>query len=209
MKHKMIQPYSFLRVLHAIPTSNSFDLYLDEELYAKDLLYEDFTIYKPLTKGEHVISICLHKDTEPLLTRTLWISPEKVYTLVVTYAPHSETLQCYLMNDPHKKIPEEHFLLRVGNFSQNLMPLQLRLVDTTPLFKKITSHQLSSYLSFSPATYTAELIDLDSKKTILTKANCTLKLSRYYTLYIIGGTKPFPTKLLLTIDGNSFLHFDQ
>ena len=208
MKQKTSQTYGFLRIFHAIPSSSSFDFYLDETLYAKDLLYEDFTVYKPLTKGEHVISLCLHKETEPLLTRTLWISPEKIYTLIVTYAAHSETLQLYLMNDPPKKLPEEHFLLRVGNFSQCPMPLQLHFIDTKPIFKKIASHQLSSYLSFTPAIYTAELIDLDLQKVILTKANCILKLSRYYTLYIIGGTQKFPTKLLLTIDGNSFLSFD-
>lgn len=208
MKQKISVPHSFLRIFHAAPSSISFDLYLDDHLYEKDLLYEDFTVYKPLISGEHVLSICLHKKTEPLFTHSLWISPQKIYTLVVTYAPHSETLQGYLINDPPKKIPEEHFLLRVGNFSQYLMPLQLHFIDTKPLFKKIVSHQLSSYLSFTPSTYTAELIDLNLQKVVLTKANCILKLSRYYTLYIIGGTQNFPTKLLLTIDGNSFLSFN-
>lgn len=208
MKKKVSQPYGFLRILHAIPLTDSFDFYLDEQLYAKDLLYEDFTVYKPLSIGEHVVSLCLHKEIEPLLSQTLWISPEKIYTLIITYTPHSKALQCYLINDPPKKIPEDHFLLRVGNFSQHLMPLQLHLVDTKPIFKKIAPHQLGPYLSFTPNTYTAELIDLNSQKVITTKTHCTLKLSRYYTLYLIGGTKECPTKLLLTIDGNSFLTFD-
>lgn len=208
MKSKILQPYSFLRVFHATPSSISFDLYLDEQLYAKDLLYEDFTTYKSLINGEHLLSICLHKETEPLLTRRLWMSPEKIYTLVITYLPHSETLQMYLINDPPKKIPEDHFLLRIGNFSQLSHPLKLHLVDTQPIFKKVLSQQLTTYLSFIPNIYTAELIDPEEQKVIISKPNCILKISRYYTLYTIGGTEKYPIKLLLTIDGNSFLSFD-
>ena len=208
MKEKVSKPYGFLRILHATASSDSFDIYLDEKLYTKDLLYEDFTVYKPLAVGEHVLSVCLHKEAAPFLTHPLWISSEKIYTLVITYDSHGETLQGYLMNDPQKKIPEEHFLLRVGDFSQHLMPLQLRLVDTKPLFKKIKPHECTPYLSFSPGTYTAELTELGSQNIMSTKPNCILKLSRYYTLYLIGGSKQFPNKLLLTIDGSSFLYFD-
>lgn len=208
MKQNAHPSYGFLRILHAIPQPNSFDFYLDEELYAKDLLLEDFTVYKPISSGEHVLTLCLHKQTEPLLKRTLWISQKKIYTLVITFAPHTESLQFYLMNDPPKKLPEEHFLLRVGSFCQNPTPFQLHLVDTKPIFKKISPHQLSPYLSFTPATYNVELVDIESQKVIATKKNCLLKLSRYYTLYIIGGTKNCPVKLLLTIDGSSFLTFD-
>lgn len=208
MKQNVHQPHGFLRILHAIPRPNSFDFYLDEKLYAKDLLLEDFTVYKPIPSGEHVFTLCLHKQTEPLLTRTLWISQEKIYTLVITFAPHTESFQFYLMNDPPKKIPEDHFLLRVGAFCQNPTLFQLHLVDTKPMFKKIASHQLSPYLSFTPDTYNVELIAIESQKVVATQANCLLKRSRYYTLYIIGGTKNCPVKLLLTIDGSSFLSFD-
>lgn len=208
MKKKISQPYSFLRVFHAIPSSISLDLYLDDQLYTKDLLYEDFTVYKPVALGEHLLSICPHKETEPLLTRNLWMSPEKIYTLVITYTPHSESLQIYLMNDPVKKMPEDHFLLRIGNFSQIMQPLKLHLVDTKPFFKKVLCHQLSPYLSFIPNIYTAELMDPEEKNVLASRADCHLKVSRYYTLYSIGGTEKFPTKLLLTIDGNSFLSFE-
>ena len=207
MKPKTSQPYSFLRIFHATPSSISLDIYLDEQLYTKDLLYEDFTVYKPLISGEHVISLCLHKETEPILTRSLWISPEKIYTLVITYAPHSETLQSYLLNDPLKKIPEDQLLLRIGNFSQIDAPLKFHLVDTKPIFKKIPSHQCTPYLSFNPATYTAELVHAESQEVLLSKTDCVLKISRCYTLYIIGGTEKFPTQAVLTINGNSFLHF--
>lgn len=209
MKFNFNQPYGYLRILHALPQMNSYDCYLDEILYAKDLLFEDFTIYKPIAAGEHLLTLCHHKETEELLNQSFRIAPGRIYTLLLTYDPHSEHLQLYLLNDPPKKIPEEQLLLRVAPFCQLEVPFQLHLIDTKPLFKKLKLGQPSPYLAFSPGTYTIQLIHLETQKVLLKKENCLLKPTRYYTLYLLGGTKDFPLRLVLTIDGNSFIFFPQ
>ncbi|MBE6022759.1 MAG: DUF4397 domain-containing protein [Cellulosilyticum sp.] len=198
---------SYFRLFHALPTAESFDLYLDDMLYTKDFLYEDFTLYKPISLGEHTLKVCPHKESEPIYERTFWISEKKIYTLVLTYTPNTTNIQGYLLNEPPKAIPEEHLLIRVGNFSQCITPLTLHLVETKPLFKKVPLRQTSSYLSFLPTTAAIELLEIENGHLLTTTSNNTFKISRYYTLYVIGGIENYPLKWVQTIDGNSFIHF--
>ena len=198
-------PCSYLRLFHALPTAESFDVYLDEERYTKDLLYEDFTPYKPLAPGEHQITLTAYHTTEPLYTRTIWLSENRIYTLILSYMPDSTNLQGYLINDPPKAIPEEHLLIRVANFSQYTAPLTMHLVDTKPIFKKVPLRQTSSYLGFVPTTAAIEVLDIESQKCLISKPTNIFKISRYYSLYIIGGTENYPLKWVQTIDGNSFI----
>ena len=200
---------SYLRLFHAFPTTQSFDVYLDEKKYAKDLLYEDFTVYKALTPGEHQLTICTHRTLDPVYERSVWISEHRIYTLVLAYLPDGSKMQGYLLNDPPKPIPEEHLLIRTANFSQHTSPITLHLEDIKPIFKKIPLRQTSPYLSFIPATAPIELADVTSQESLLTLPEHTFKITRYYTLYLIGGIENYPLKLIQTIDGNSFLHFEE
>ena len=199
---------SYLRLFNALPTPESFDVYLDEQHYTKDFLYEDFTPYKSLLPGEHQLTLTAYGSTESLYTRTFWISERKIYTLVISYITVSTQLQAYLINDPPKAIPEEHFLMRTANFSHHTSPLSLHLVDTKPIFKKVPLRQTTSYLSFLPTTVDIELLEIEGQNVLVTKPTNTFKITRYYTLYIIGGTEDYPLKWVQTIDGNSYLSFD-
>lgn len=208
MKAAAAPLYSYLRLLHALPTSLSLDVYLDGKKYTKDLLYEDFTLYKPLAPGTHQLTLCAHKSLDALYEREVWIGEHKIYTLVLAYEPSQAEIQSYLLTEPPKAIPEEHLLIRTGNFSQELVPISLHLVDIKPVFKKVPVRQTSSYLAFLPATASIELQEIESQKTLLKATPCTFKMMRYYSLYIIGGTKDYPLKWIRTLDGNSFLHFE-
>lgn len=201
-------PISYLRFFNALPTADNFDLYLDDHKCTKDWLYEDFTPYKPLTPGEHQLTLMPYRSQEPLYTRSFWVSAQKVYTLVLTYLPQTTDIQGYLINDPPKKIPEEQLLIRVANFSQHTSPLTMHLVDTKPIFKKVPLRQAGSYLGFLPTTAAIELLEIENQTLLATTPSNTFKISRYYTLYIIGGTEDYPLKWVQTIDGNSFIHFD-
>ena len=199
---------SYLRMFQALPTSESFDFYLDEMKYAKDILYQDFTPYKPLEPGEHLFKVCAHQSTEPLYERSLWMGDGKIYTLVLAHPPNTSTMQGYLINEPPKAIPEEHFLMRVANFSTQTTPMCLHLVETKPIFKKVPLRQCGSYLGFVPTTAAIELLDVSSQDLLLEIPPLIFKPYRYYTLYLVGGTEHNPLKCIRTIDGNSFLAFE-
>ena len=199
-------PICYLRFFHALPSSLSLDCYIDEKRIAKDLLYEDFTKYKLFTNQEHQITLCRHKETEPLLTQTLHLSSERVYTLVV-YGANEECLKLVLLNEPNKPIPSEHLLARCINLSCIEEPLKLCFQDTRPEFKKLTPGHYTSYLAFPPDTYHLNLLECVEKTPLFVEENRLFKLSRYYALYIVGGIENYPLKVITSIEGNSLYQF--
>lgn len=198
---------SFIRFFDAMPTPKSFDLYIDEQKVAKDVLYEDFTPYLHLESGTHQLKVCAYKKEEPLYERNFWISDMKIYTLVLSFMPHTTELHGYLINEPPKPIPDDRFLMRVANFSEHFSSMTNQIVETKPIFKRIPVRQVGPYLSFEPQTAAMELVDIDNQEVLMTVLPMCFKIYRYYTLYLIGGIEKYPLKWVRTIDGNSFLEF--
>lgn len=208
MKNKKETSEAFLRFFHAFPSPISLDIYLDDVLYIEDFLYEDFSPYKPLTKGEHQLSITLHGQTELLCTRTIWISYEKIYTLIISTDFKTLAPGLYLINDVQRPIPNEHCLLRLGAFSDFPDLMTIQFVDQTLGFKKVSPHQISHYLSFPPHTYAVIGLAHEKNKPLCELKSLSLKVSRIYTLYLLGnGSKQYPFHFLLSIDGSSFISF--
>ena len=205
---KNTESISYLRLFHALPTPNSYDIYLDEKKIKKDFLYEDFTPYYPLSSGTHTFTLCAYKHHDSLYTRQLTLNPHKIYTLVLAYEPSTLNIQSYLLVDIPKPIPEEHFLMRCGNFSLLTKPLTLHLADTKPIFKKVPLRQNSVYLAFTPTIATLELVSQENQTIVFTQTTQPLKVSRYYSLYLIGGHLNYPLKWITTLDGNAYLTFD-
>lgn len=208
MKKKKETFEAFLRCFHALPSPISLDIYLDDLLYIKDFLYEDFSDYKPLTKGEHQISVTVHGQTDILCTRSIWMSHEKIYTLIITTDFKTLESSLYLINDTQRPIPEGHCLLRLGTFCDLLDLVTIEFIDQTSGFRKISPHQTSHYLSFMPDTYHITALTHDKNDKICESKNTVLKYARIYTLYLLGnGAKDYPLHFLLSIDGSSFLSF--
>lgn len=208
MKKKKEICDAFLRCFHALPSPISLDIYLDDALYIKDFLYEDFSDYKPLSKGEHQLSVTLHGQTDILCTRSIWMSHEKIYTLIISTDFKTSVPGLYLINDTQRPIPEEHCLLRFGTFCDLLDLVTIEFIDQTSSFRKISPHQISHYLSFVSGLYHIISLTHDKKDKICESKNTTLKSGRIYTLYLLGnGSKDYPLHFLLSIDGSSFLSF--
>lgn len=208
MKKKNSPAEAFLRSFHAYPTPKSLDIYLDDTLYVKDMLYQDFSQYKPLSKGEHHISITLTGESVIIAMRSIWISPQKIYTLIIAPDLKNEIPGLYLINDVQRPIPENHCLVRVGAFCEKRELIHIHY-DNHPLsFKKISPHQISHYLAFEPGNYTIIAEDLEQHEILCELRACELKVQRIYTHYCLGkGTKEYPFQLLHSIDGSSFLTF--
>ncbi len=208
MKQKAQSKDAFLRCFHGVPKSMSIDIYLDDVLYIKDMLYEDFSDYLPLSQGKHTLSIKAHHTDTVLCSREVLISKSHIYTLVI--APHQKnsTFNLYLINDTTRSIKKEYCMVRIGSFCALEDFWKVSVLENTLAFKKIAPHQLTHYLTFKPANYTLKLQGLDNSTLNYESPSFLLKPSRFYTFYLVGGQKPaFPLKSVLSIDGNSFLSF--
>lgn len=201
-------PYCYLRFLHGIPSYIALDFYVDDHLMGKDLLFQDFTNYQPLTDKEHTFSLYKHREKEVLFSKTIVLCAYTIYTLMV-YPTENGNLQFLLLAEPPKRIPESHFLARVINISVSPQSLKLVFKEKYPEFKRCASSHYTSYLSFPPDYYDLLVYDQTTDSPICFHQDHILfKPMRYYALYLLGGTSLYPLTLSTTIEGNSLLSFD-
>lgn len=203
-----------LRFFHCFPVLDALDLYIDQKKYCKNVLYEDFTTYKVIAPGEKHIRIMPFEESEPIGEKILTLESSHIYTIIIAPRTKEATAPTiYLLEDSLRPIKEQSFLIRFGQFARYLDGVEFSLkVPKSPHIhaKKVSCYELGYYIPLPPNEYTLSLKDLQTQKELLTLHKLPLKLRRYYTIYLIGlGTKAFPTKAILSVDGNAYITFKE
>ncbi|MBU3143484.1 DUF4397 domain-containing protein [Clostridium sp. CF012] len=196
---------SYLRILHASPKSPAVDVYINDILKFKNLPYADFTDYIEVITGEYNVKIyAAGTTTSPVLSKNLFVPPEKIYTIAaIGLLPNIDLLPV-----PETKImnPADMVYIKFAHLSPNTGPVDIVLPDGKILFKNISYKAFTDYIQVPAGTYTLEARPTGTKTTILYIPNIKLKSQRFYTVYAIGLLKGHPgLQALIPLDGSSYL----
>ena len=207
MSKKELSPLSYLRFFHALPVKFNIDIFVDQKLVFRDIMYEDFTDYIKITPGEHTIHITQTKSPMTIYSLVWRIPAEKIYTaLIAPQTKDSIGIEIYKIEDIQRVIPSNHFLIRSGHFSMNRPSIDTSLSENAPVFKRVGSSEVTNYISLEPNLYNLQVSDSQTGKLLIKLPRIRLKTSRCYSIYMIGnGTKEFPLTAALSLDGNSYL----
>jgi len=207
MKNKCLPTFCNLRFFHAFPSPLPLDLYIDDKPFAKNILYEDFTTYKPLLAQDYTLTLCKHHEKEVLFTQTFHLHMKKNYTIAL-FPTADQCYQLLLLNEPSKEIPDEMLLARTINLTSQTDSLKLLFKEMRPEFKKLQAAHFTSYLAYKDGTYHLQLLQPSTEKIVYEQKEINLKASRYYAFYIIGGLDAYPLKVISHIEGSSLYHFE-
>ena len=196
---------SYLRILHASPKTSAVDVYINDMLKFKNLAYGDFTDYIEVITGNYNVKIyTAGTKTSPVLNKTLFVPPEKIYTIAaIGLMPNIE-----LLTVPETKItqPANMVYIKFAHLSPNTGPVDIVLPDGRILFKNISYKAFTDYIQVPAGTYTLEARPTGTKTTILYIPNIKLRSQRFYTVYAIGLLKGQPgLQALIPLDGSSYL----
>lgn len=218
MAHQKNNPLCYFRLFNARPTKDAFDVYLDNERLYSYLLYEDFTKYYPLPSGKHVIKVTYHHQQDTLYEKKINLQRHQIYTGVLAHKyKEPDSYHIFCLEESKKKLEGEHLGLRLLHFSSFPDDLFLGLDDTPLPIRHIRFGQASSYLMRTAATYnlyvdhksTQVHLNPDTPSPLATFTNQKLKPGRLYSLFFVGtGTAIFPYKVVLSIDGYSYLKLE-
>ena len=208
MKNENISSQSFFRTFNGNCTNNSFDIYVDDKLFNRDLLYKDFSVYTPITAGKHTVALTLNGDSNIIINRDIYIKPYQIYTLIIAINSKTLSSNLYFIEDTRKKIPKDSCLVRIGNFCTEKEILELSFLENLRVFKKVFSASMSNYMRFNGETFTISTKYMHNKDSFISDTSFNFKPYRIYTIYILGdGSACYPFECLLSIDGSSFLSF--
>lgn len=196
---------SYLRILHASPKSPAVDVYINDILKFRNLTYGDFTDYVKVMTGNYNVKIyAAGTKTSPVLSKTLFVPPGKIYTIAaIGLLPNIDLLAI-----PETKTSEhlDKVHIKFAHLSPNAGAVDIVLPDGTVLFKNISYKEFTDYIEVPAGTYTLEARPTGTKDTVLYVPNIKLKPGRFYTVYAIGLLNGTPgLQALIPLDGSSYL----
>ena len=88
-----VGPTAYIRILHAVPGAPAVDVYANDNLIARGLVYSGFTPYMRVTPGSYKIQIFLSGTSQnPILSTDFSTPPYSIFTLAAIGAPSNISL---------------------------------------------------------------------------------------------------------------------
>lgn len=201
--------YGYIRFLLATPLSETFNLFLDQQLIHKKWCFSDFTPYQSFPYGQHLLQIKTKKHNTLFYEKKINIKPHGCYTYVLSYHPKKQTLYLFHLEDLKKPFNPHHSFIRFAHFGIDYYALDFATHQGRLLFKHKAYSTLTHYSPIEPETYDFHTAPLLEELPPLSLPKHKIKLGRQYTIYLIGnGTSAYPYTLLPSIDGPCFLHLE-
>ncbi len=196
---------SYIRILHASPDAPPVDIYVNNNLIAKNLKYSQFTQYVSIMPGEYTIKVFpTNTKSNPVINTSLNIPANKIYTAAAI--GKLANISLYPIEDPRLRPSRTRARVRFIHLSPNAPNVDITLPNGYPLFEDVGYKEITDYIPLKPATYTIEVRPSGSDDVVLYVPNIKLSSNKFYTIYAIGlvGDTP-PLQVLIPLDGNSYL----
>lgn len=196
---------SYIRILHSSPDAPGVDIYVNENLIARNLIYKEFSPYIPIVGGLYnVRAYPTGTKTNPVIDQNINIPPSSIFTIAVT-GRLAEIGLTLVPEPPIKRLPSETFI-RFVHLSPDAPHVDVTLPDGTRLFSDIEYKEIPSYIPIKPGRYELQARKYGTDEVILTVPNINFGSGKIYTMYLVGLTteKP-PLQLLIPLDGSTYL----
>lgn len=173
-----------VRLMHAIPNGPDVDVYANGKLIYSGLSFGTVTEYITMSANQYRVQ--LYKagtKSRPLITETLNIEPNGVYTLAITY--ENGEISFFVLDDTHSVKNPLLSSVRFINLSPDSQLLSLRLPENIVLFDEVAYLETNEYYPISPGIYNFIVITADGSFSKYI-SNVRLRRSQFITIYIIG-----------------------
>lgn len=199
------QPYSYLRLLHAVPGVPPVDVYANNSLIASGLPYKGFTEYLQIVPGTYHIQVFGAGTTGPVLLDTVVEVPgQSINTAAIIGAPAGMSIRTFY--ETVVQIPPGQLYLRFANLVPDGPDMDLVLSNGTELFSDVKFGMATNYTQIPAGTYVFYIQQSGTARSLLYVPNIHLQPQRFYTIYVVGrmdGTVPL--QVLVPLDGNSYI----
>lgn len=196
---------SYIRMLHSSPDAPGVDIYVNENLIARNLIYKEFSPYIPIVGGLYNVKVYpTGTKISPVIDTNINIPQSSIFTIAVT-GRLAEIGLTLVPEPPIKRLPSETFI-RFVHLSPDAPNVDITLPDGTKLFSDIEYKEIPSYIPIKPGRYELQARKYGTNEVILTVPNINLGPGKIYTMYLVGLTteKP-PLQLLIPLDGSTYL----
>lgn len=181
------QQISTLSVIHASPTTEKFDYFVDtKKANTADFAYTNKADYTNVTSGNRKVIITKKGLTAPLLSDTMTLKPSIGYSLFVV--DRVETLKYLLLKDDLTKPAAGKARIRFVNVSPDAPALNLAIAGVTAdVFTNKVFKQYSAFESINAADkVTFNVKNKETGAVEATIADVKIESGKIYTIWVKG-----------------------
>ncbi len=199
------QPFSYMRLLNAVPGLQPVDIYANNSLIASGLPYRGFTEYMQVIPATYNITVFAAGTTGPvLLGTTIEIPARSINTAVLMGTPAAMSMKTFF--ETVVQMPQGSLYLRFANLVPGSPDMDLVLSDGTMLFGNVSFGMAANYVPVPAGTYIFNIRQSGTGGNLLYVPNIHLQEGRFYTIYAVGNMDgSVPLQVLIPLDGNSYI----
>lgn len=192
--------YSLVRLLHAVPGTETVDIYLNGDPFFYNMRFTNFSPYIYVPKGAYLLEVFPRDEkTNPILEQEVEIDGGKLLTVALVGELTSMEI---LPIEEDTEVPQGiESKVRLVNLVPNSADVNVYLDDEV-VFEDSSFKDISDYVLLDPNTYRVE-IELSENNQLIRKLRVTINQSRIYTFYAMGNKPNF--QLFQSLDGATFL----
>lgn len=200
---------TLFRVFNSLPSDSKLDVYLNDELLAKDLGYKQFSYYIPILETDiHSIKIFISGGNgSPVIDKLIQIHQSSAETLAIVGTIENPSILDIRGEPTHQPYPDNS-LVRYANLSQNNVIVNVILNNNIIQSGPIDINNYNKYSLLDPTMYTFNFVLNNSPNDISqTSATHILKPTRMYTFYLVGSLdtqsqvySSYPLELVISVD---------
>lgn len=194
--------YSLIRVLHAVPSGEVVDVYINNTLFFSDLVFRQFSPYIYVPEGSYQMSVYSANTREnPLISRNINVDRNELVTIAI--AGNVGTLRLVNIEEGTQAPTEGKSKTRVVNLVPNSPDLNIRY-NGTVLFEHNDFRDVTDYEEIDPGIYIIDLELVENGKIVRT-TRVNINPDRIYTLYLLGNAANI--EVFQSLDGASFIRY--
>lgn len=194
--------YSLVRVLHAVPDGEVVDVYINDTLFFRDLVFRQFSPYIYLPEGSYNMSVYSANTREnPLISRNINVDKNKLITIAMV--GNAGTLRLLNIEEGIETPTKGKSKTRVVNLVPNSPDMNI-LYNDTVLFEHNDFRDITDYKEIDPGIYRIDLELVENGKIVRT-TRVNINPDRIYTLYLLGNAANI--EIFQSLDGASFIRY--
>lgn len=194
--------YSLVRVLHAVPDGEVVDVYINDTLFFRDLVFRQFSPYIYLPEGSYDMSVYSANTREnPLISRNINVDKNKLITIAMV--GNAGTLRLLNIEEGIEIPTKGKSKTRVVNLVPNSPDMNI-LYNDTVLFEHNDFRDITDYKEIDPGIYRIDLELVENVKIVRT-TRVNINPDRIYSLYLLGNAANI--EIFQSLDGASFIRY--
>jgi hypothetical protein len=194
--------HALLRVIGAIPTGASFDLFVDEHKEFDKVQYRSVSPYRELNAQKLKLSLRLAdvRKNDAIAEQEVSIDKGIHYSLIAMPNENGNSINLVLFNDEFAWPSWGRARIRVIQAGQGVGDVDLYLGDRQSFLVSAPGGAASICVNTKPRKGVLEFYSKDKNVSLLTIPDVAFEKERVYTIILVGRPKSIPRLDAFTIE---------